>query len=65
MKALGATTGITFTGCDLLAAARAQTRPSARGKGRSGPAARRAKMAVVGRRRAVMVGGRRERIQHA
>ena len=59
MKALGAMTGITFTGCDLLSAARAQARPTARGKGRSNPAERRAKMAVVGRRRAVTVGGRR------
>ena len=50
---------IAFTDCDLLAAARAQARPAARGKGRSKPAGRRPHMAVVGRRRAVVVGGRR------
>src|ERR1700694_775059 len=51
---------IAFTGCDLLAAAaRPQARPTARGKERSGPAERRAKMSVVGRRREVVVGGRR------
>src|SRR6266852_759753 len=50
---------IAFTGCDLLAAARAQARPTARGNARSKPAERRAKMAVVGRRRVVTVGGRR------
>ena len=55
MRALGAMPAITFTGCELLSAAKAQ----ARGKGRSGPAERRAKMAVVGRRRVVTVGGRR------
>src|SRR5712692_8180068 len=52
MRALGAMPAITFTGCELLSAARAQARPGARGKGR-------AKMAVVGRRRVVTVGGRR------
>src|SRR5207244_5018892 len=52
---------IAFTGCDLLAAARAQARPTARGKGPSRPPARRPKLAVVGRRRQVMVGGRRAR----
>jgi aminocarboxymuconate-semialdehyde decarboxylase len=51
--------GITFTGCDLLAAIRAQARPTARGKGRSRQAARRPKLAVAGRRREVVVGGRR------
>src|SRR3989440_1208936 len=50
---------IAFTGCDLLAAARAQARPTARGKGPSRPPARRPKLAVVGRRREVVVGGRR------
>jgi aminocarboxymuconate-semialdehyde decarboxylase len=43
---------IAFTGCELLAAA-------ARRTARSKPAARRPKLAVVGRRRVVMVGGRR------
>ena len=52
MRALGAMPAITFTGCELLSAARAQARPGARGKGR-------AKMSVVGRRRVVTVGGRR------
>jgi aminocarboxymuconate-semialdehyde decarboxylase len=51
--------GLAFTGCDLLAAALAQARPTARGKGRSRPASRQSPMAVVGRRRVVMVGGRR------
>jgi aminocarboxymuconate-semialdehyde decarboxylase len=58
---------IRFTECDLLAvaraaeraAARAQARPTARDKGRSKPAERRANMRVVGRRREVVVGGRR------
>src|SRR6266566_1912901 len=50
---------IAFTGCDLLAAARAQARPTARGKAPSRPPARRPKLAVVGRRREVVVGGRR------
>src|SRR5213083_2717758 len=50
---------IAFTGCELLAAARAQARPTARGNARSKPAERRAKMTVVGRRREVVVGGRR------
>src|SRR5260370_654711 len=52
---------IAFTGCDLLAAARAPALPTARGKGRSRPGARRPKLAVVGRRREVVVGGRRAR----
>src|SRR5712692_294211 len=43
---------LAFTGCELLAAA-------ARGKARSKPAARRPKLSVVGRRREVVVGGRR------
>jgi aminocarboxymuconate-semialdehyde decarboxylase len=50
---------IAFTECDLLATARAQARSTARGKGQSRPAERRPKMAVVGRRREVVVGGRR------
>src|SRR5437773_444534 len=50
---------IAFTGCDLLAAARAQARPTARGEAPSRPPARRPKLAVVGRRREVVVGGRR------
>src|SRR5688572_11240287 len=58
---------IRFTECDLLAAARAaeraaaraQARATARDKGRSKPAGRRANMRVVGRRREVVVGGRR------
>jgi aminocarboxymuconate-semialdehyde decarboxylase len=53
------TAGITFTGCELLAAARAKARPTAPGKGRSKPAARRPQLAVVGRRREVVLGGRR------
>jgi aminocarboxymuconate-semialdehyde decarboxylase len=52
-------TAIAFTDCDPLAAARAQARPAARGEGRSKPAGRRPNMAVVGRRREVVVGGRR------
>jgi len=43
--------GITFTGCDVVAAARAASRSGAR-------AARRSTLRVVGRRRAVTVGGR-------
>jgi aminocarboxymuconate-semialdehyde decarboxylase len=43
---------LAFTGCELLAAA-------ARRTARSKPAARRPKLAVVGRRREVVVGGRR------
>jgi len=58
-NALGAMADITFTGCDLLAAARAQARPTARGKSRPKSPARRPNMAVVGRRREVVVGGRR------
>ena len=50
---------IAFTGCDLLAAPRAQARPTARGNARSKPAGRGPKLAVVGRRREVAVGGRR------
>src|SRR5438132_13095778 len=50
---------IAFTGCDLLTAARAQARPTARGNARSKPAERRPKLAVAGRRREVVVGGRR------
>ena len=58
-NALGAMADITFTGCDLLAAGRAQARPTAPGKSRSKSPARRPTMAVVGRRREVVVGGRR------
>ncbi|MGH7339958.1 MAG: hypothetical protein ACREKH_05645, partial [Candidatus Rokuibacteriota bacterium] len=50
---------IAFTECDLLAAARAQARPTARGNARSKPAERSRKLAVVGRRREVVVGGKR------
>ena len=46
---------LAFTGCELLAAA-------ARSKARSKPAARRPKLSVVGRRRAVVVGGRRAKV---
>lgn len=53
------TAGITFTGCDLLAGIRPRARSTGRGKGRSKPAARRPQLAVVGRRREVVVGGRR------
>jgi aminocarboxymuconate-semialdehyde decarboxylase len=52
-------TAIAFTECDLLAGARARARPAARGKTRAKSAARRPGMAVVGRRREVVVGGRR------
>src|SRR5262245_34400100 len=45
-------TAIAFTGCDLLAAASRRT-------ARSKPAAHRPKLSVVGRRREVVVGGRR------
>jgi aminocarboxymuconate-semialdehyde decarboxylase len=54
---------IVFTGCDLLAASRGRVRsparPTARGKGRGSSAERRRTMKVVGRRREVVVGGRR------
>jgi aminocarboxymuconate-semialdehyde decarboxylase len=50
---------LAFTDCDLLATARAQARAAARGKSRAKPAARGPKLAVAGRRRQVMVGGRR------
>src|SRR2546423_15288959 len=43
---------LAFNGCELLGAA-------PRAKARSGPATRRASLSVVGRRRQVMVGGRR------
>src|SRR5438552_15318839 len=46
---------LAFTGCELLAAA-------ARSKTPSKPAARRANLSVVGRRRQVMVGGRRAKV---
>jgi aminocarboxymuconate-semialdehyde decarboxylase len=50
---------VAFTDCDLLAAARAQARLAARGNARSKPAERGRKLAVAGRRREVVVGGRR------
>src|SRR5213083_259275 len=50
---------IAFTGCELLAAARAQARSAPRGNARSKPAARSPKLSVVGRRRVVTVGGHR------
>src|SRR5436309_2260607 len=49
---------IAFTGCDVRAAARAQA-STARG---SKSAARRSKLSVVGRRRQVVVGGRRVKV---
>src|SRR5712691_8511823 len=56
---------IRFTGCELIAAARAAERAlarvTARGQAGSKPAARGFKLAVVGRRRQVVVGGRRAR----
>ena len=52
---------ITFTGCDLLAAApvRAQARSTARGKAPAKPGGRRLAAVASGRRREVVVGGRR------
>jgi len=50
-----AMTAIAFTGCDVLGATRRRGRP----KTRPVPAARRGKLAVAGRRREVVVGGRR------
>jgi aminocarboxymuconate-semialdehyde decarboxylase len=50
---------IAFTGCDLLAAARAQARSTARGKARGKPGERRLAAVTSGRRREVVVGGRR------
>src|SRR3989442_12903184 len=54
---------ITFTGCDLLSAARnrtrAQARPAARGKAQVRPARQRREAVAAGRRREVVVGGRR------
>ena len=59
----GKTSPIAFTECDLLAASRrrvgAQTRPAARAKGRGRGVERRRALKVVGRRREVVVGGRR------
>jgi aminocarboxymuconate-semialdehyde decarboxylase len=57
----GAMSGIAFTGCDLLGAARTRprTRPPARGKTRARPSERRGEATVGGRRREVVVGGRR------
>src|SRR5438105_3990735 len=52
---------IAFTGCDLLATARAQARPTARGKSRS-KSSERPQLRVVGRRRQVMIGGRRAKV---
>jgi aminocarboxymuconate-semialdehyde decarboxylase len=63
--AAGSPAAIAFTGCDLLVAARgrsrAPSRPAARGTGRARPAARGRKASVAGRRREVVVGGRRVR----
>src|SRR5688572_13912479 len=53
---------IAFTECDVLAAARAPARTAARGKGRSKTATRGPKLAVAGRRREVVVGGRRTKV---
>src|SRR5207237_778990 len=61
---------LNFTGCDLVAAAQAAERASARAlarattgaKPRSGPSGRRPKLAGVGRRREVVVGGRRAKV---
>ena len=53
----GATSALAFTECDLVAAARTQARSGARG--RSKPSAARAKLSVAGKRRQVVVGGRR------
>jgi aminocarboxymuconate-semialdehyde decarboxylase len=50
---------IAFTGCDLLAAARAQARSTARRKARGKPGERRLAAVTSGRRREVVVGGRR------
>ena len=59
----GKTSPIAFTECDLLAASRrrvgARTRPAARAKGRGRGVERRRALKVVGRRREVVVGGRR------
>jgi aminocarboxymuconate-semialdehyde decarboxylase len=57
-KATAAMTGITFTGCDLPAAASARALSTVRGAGRSQRAERRPKT-VARRRREVVVGGRR------
>ena len=68
-RTAGAMAGIIFTGCDLLgAAARARTRPAARGQGRArsagprrqGPGQRTGPPGAT-RRREVVVGGRRVR----
>jgi aminocarboxymuconate-semialdehyde decarboxylase len=60
-----AVTGIAFTGCELLAAARGRPRTQApaavRGRARAKPASRRDDAAASGRRREVLVGGRRVR----
>jgi aminocarboxymuconate-semialdehyde decarboxylase len=59
----GKTSPIAFTECDLLAASRrlvgARTRPAARAKRRGSGVERRPALKVVGRRREVVVGGRR------
>ena len=59
----GKTSPIAFTECDLLAASRrrvgARTRPAARAKGRGRGVERRRALKIVGRRREVVVGGRR------
>jgi aminocarboxymuconate-semialdehyde decarboxylase len=59
----GKTSPIAFTECDLLGASRcrveARTRPAARAKGRGRGVERSRALKVVGRRREVVVGGRR------
>ncbi len=42
--------GIAFTGCEMLGAARARARPAAKGKARTKPAGRRRQVVVAGRR---------------
>jgi len=55
---------ITFTGCDLLGAdrARARTKAPARGTGRAKPTAARGRTSSAGRRREIVVGGRRVKV---
>ena len=57
-RATAAMTGITFTGCDVLAAASARAQSMARGAARTQRAERRPKT-LASRRREVVVGGRR------
>ena len=63
---IGTMASITFTGCDLLAAtasrARTPARPAARGKARAKPGAARRDVKATGRRREVVVGGRRVKV---